>query len=84
MFSSNFKFRYFPGGWVIRLISADAEAEALLGLAELGKISVFVFIFSPGPLTQNFALFVVHMCFPAPSLKYIRHSFHLWGYGKRY
>ena len=42
MFSSNFKFRYFPGwlGWVesrIRLISAETEAEALLGLTELGK-----------------------------------------------
>ena len=45
--SSNFKFWYYPGwggggwvGWVesiIRLISAEAEAEALLGLAELGN-----------------------------------------------
>ena len=46
----NIEFRYFPGwlgggaggcvGWeesIIRLISAEAEAEALLGLAELGK-----------------------------------------------
>ena len=47
-FSSNFDVRYFSGwvgvgGWVesrIRLISAETEAEALLGLAELGKISV--------------------------------------------
>ena len=45
MFSSNFKFQYFPGwvgvGWVesrIRPISAETEAEALLGLAELGNI----------------------------------------------
>ena len=45
--SSNFKFQYFPGwgwgggGWeesIIRLISAEAEAEALLGLVELGNI----------------------------------------------
>ena len=41
---SNFKFRYLPGwGWVewvesrIKLISAEAEAEALLGLVELGN-----------------------------------------------
>ena len=45
-YSSNFKFRYFPGwgsGWVesiIKLISAEAEAEAWLGLAELGHIGI--------------------------------------------
>ena len=52
MFSSNFKFRYFPGwvgggGWVesrIRLISAETEADALLGLAELGNKPILIII----------------------------------------
>ena len=38
-------FGTFPGGWVesiIKLISAKAEAEALLGLAELGKCELKV------------------------------------------
>ena len=33
------------GGWVesrIRLISAETEAEALLGLAELGNITIII------------------------------------------
>ena len=37
------------GGWVesiIRLISAKAEAEALLGLAELGNIQQYPTIFN--------------------------------------
>ena len=41
-------FGTFPGGWgwvgglesIIRLISVEAEAEALLGLAELGNINL--------------------------------------------